>query len=297
MFKYFDAHSHLNLPEFDKDREEQIKKLESSRTGTVTIGVDKRTSGMAVELAQRSDNLFAGIGLHPTDSEEDFDEIYFENLIKNPKVVCVGECGLDYFRLEHSAGKGFSGGQNEASARGRKTLASFVSKEKERQKEIFIKQIELALKYEKPLMLHCRPSPASAVSQGPSKGSMDAYEDVLEILENYKNNLDLKGNAHFFVGNLSIAKRFLALGFTMSFPGVITFAPDYDEIIKFLPLENILSETDAPFASPAPYRSRRNESGYVAEVVKKIAEIRGEEYEKVRLAMVENAKRLFNILY
>jgi len=214
MFKYFDAHSHLNLDQFDADRADQIKKLEENNIGTITIGVDKASSGLAVELAQKSDNLYAGIGLHPTDTDEDFDEIYFEDLIKNSKVVCVGECGLDYFRLGAS-------------------LPSRAGSEapKERQKEIFIKQIELAIKYEKPLMLHCRPS----------KGTMDAYEDVLDILEKYKNNLNLKGNAHFFVGDLKIAKRFLALGFTMSFPGVITFARDYDEVIKNIPLSSILS--------------------------------------------------------
>jgi TatD DNase family protein len=258
MFKFFDAHSHLNLPEFDKDREEQIRKLEDADIGTITIGVDKATSGFAAELGQKSPNLYAGIGLHPTDTDEEYDADYFENLIKDPKVVCVGECGLDYFR---DAGK------------------------KDKQKEIFIRQIELALKYEKPLMLHCRPS----------KGTMDAYEDALDILESYKNNLNLKGNAHFFVGDLSIAKRFLALGFTMSFPGVITFARDYDEVIKNIPLGSILSETDSPFAAPAPYRGKRNEPGYVIEVVKKIAEIRGEDYEKVREATAENAKKLFNI--
>jgi len=258
MFQYFDAHSHLNLPEFDKDREEQIKKLEENNIGTITIGVDKATSGMAVELAQKSDNLYAGIGLHPTDTDEEYDEIYFEDLVKNPKVVCVGECGLDYFRDQTK---------------------------KDRQKEIFIKQIELAIKYEKPLMLHCRPS----------KGTQDAYEDTLDILEKYKGNLNLRGNTHFFVGDLKIAKRFLALGFTMSFPGVITFTRDYDEVIKFLPLENILSETDAPFAAPIPYRGKRNESSYVVEVVKKIAGIRNENFEIVRQVMIENAQRLFKL--
>ena len=261
MFTYFDAHSHLNLPEFDKDRDEQITKLEENNIGTITIGVDKRTSAFAVMLAEQGKNLFAGIGLHPTDSEEDFDLAYFEALVKNPKAVCVGECGLDYFR---------------------------DARQKERQKEIFIAQIELALKYGKPLMLHCRPS----------KGMMDAYEDALDILEGYKlkaQSTKLSGNAHFFVGNLSVAKRFLALGFSMSFPGIITFVRDFDEVIKFLPLESILSETDSPFASPVPYRGKRNEPSYVVEVVKKIAEIRGEDFEKVRIAMVENAKKIFNL--
>src|SRR3989304_5753323 len=259
MFKYFDAHSHLNLPEFDADRADQIKKLEENNIGTIIIGVDKATSGLAVELAQKSENLYAGIGLHPTDTDEEFDAIYFEDLIKHPKVVCVGECGLDYFRDQTK---------------------------KDHQKEIFIKQIELAIKYEKPLMLHCRPS----------KGTMDAYEDTFQILITMsRRSLGIRGNFHFFVGDLNIAKRFLKLGFTMSFPGVITFARDYDEVIKFLPLENILSETDAPFAAPIPYRGKRNESSYVIEIVKKIAEIRNEDFEKVREAMIENAQKLFSL--
>jgi TatD DNase family protein len=276
MFKYFDAHSHLNLPEFDVDREEQIKKLEKLNIGTITIGVDKATSGMAVELAQKSDNLYAGIGLHPTDSDEDFDNIYFEDLIKNLKVVCVGECGLDYFRL------GKTPGVKDAPTPGVKE--SF----KVKQKEIFIKQIDLALKYEKPLMLHCRPS----------KGTMDAYEDVLDLLEARSQELGagvLRGNAHFFVGDIKIAERFMSLGFTMSFPGVITFARDYDEVIKFLPLTSILPETDAPFAAPVPYRGQRNEPSYIIDVVKKIAEIKGEDYEYVRQVILKNIQNLFKI--
>ena len=265
MFKFFDAHSHLNLPEFDADREDQIKKLEENKICTITVGVDKATSGMAVELAQKSPNLFAGIGMHPTDTKEEFDLGFFESLIGDPRVVCVGECGLDYFRLKGSE--------------------KDIEKEKERQKAIFIPQIELALKYDKPLMLHCRPT----------NGSMNAYEDALDILESYKNNLNLKGNAHFFVGDINIAERFLNLGFTMSFDGPITFARDYDEVIKYLPLNMILSETDAPFAAPLPYRGKRNEPAYVEEIVKKIAEIKGEDFEKVRETLVQNAIRVFKL--
>jgi TatD DNase family protein len=256
MFDLFDLHSHLNLPEFNSEREEQIKKLEKLNIGTITVGVDKASSSLAVELAQKSKNLFASIGIHPTDSSEDFDENFFEGLVKDQKVVAIGECGLDYFRIP----------------------ADDI-KTKNRQKELFKKQIEFAIRHEKSLMLHCRPS----------KGTMDAYEEALDILESYKNNLNLCGNAHFFVGDIKVANRFFNLGFSVSFPGIITFVRDFDEIIKSAPRELIMSETDAPFAAPVPYRGQRNESSYVLEVVKKIAEIRGENLEKTQKMLAENA--------
>ena len=100
---------------------------------------------------------------------------------------------------------------------------------------------------------------------------------------------------HFFVGDLDVLKRFLAIGFTVSFTGVITFARDYDEVVRSAPLNMIMSETDSPFVAPIPHRGERNSPLYVPEVVRKIAEIRGENFEMVRKQMVENAKRTFNI--
>ena len=120
----------------------------------------------------------------------------------------------------------------------------------------------------------------------------NAYKDALEILKKYP---DLKGNAHFFVGNWDEAKSFLDLGYTLSFTGVITFARDYDEVIKNTPLDMIMSETDAPYVAPIPYRGKCNEPLYVKEVVKKIAEIRREDYERIRHALVSNAARVFRI--
>ncbi len=259
MFKFIDVHSHLNLPEFDADREEQIKKLEELNIGTITVGVDYETSKEAVLLADENPNIWATVGLHPTDNDKEvFDYQKYKELAQHKKVIAIGECGLDYF---HPG-------------------------DKEKQKDLFIKQIELAIEINKPLMLHCRPS----------KGSMDAYEDTLEILTTMsRRSLDMRGNAHFFVGNINIAKRFLNLGFTMSFDGPITFSRDYDEVIKYLPLESILSETDSPFAAPMPYRGKRNEPAYVEEIVKKIAEIRGEDFEKVREVLVQNAMRVFKL--
>lgn len=224
----------------------------------ICVGTDEKTSRESVELASKHDNLFASIGLHPTHANSGFDMEAYAELAKNKKVVAVGECGLDYFRREGS----------EA--------------EKELQKNIFIKHVELARDKNLPLMIHCRPP----------LGSMDAYEDIISIISNYEG---VRGNIHFFVGNLEIAKQFLDLGFTMSFTGVITFTHDYDEVIKFLPIETIMSETDSPFVAPASHRGQRNEPMHVKEVVKRIAEIKGLTLEETAKAVRENARLVFGI--
>jgi TatD DNase family protein len=154
-------------------------------------------------------------------------------------------------------------------------------------KELFEAQIALAVEMDKPLMLHGRPSPQS----------MDAYQDMLTVLRKaYETHgTTVRGNVHFFVGDRTIAESFFALGFTISFTGVITFTHDYDEVIKNAPLDRIMAETDAPYVSPAPYRGKRNEPIHVREVVKRIAEIRGEDEEIVRQALMANAERSFGL--
>lgn len=144
----------------------------------------------------------------------------------------------------------------------------------EHQKKVFQAQIDLAKELNKPLMLHIR----------------NAYKDAYEIL---KANPGVRGNVHFFAGTIDEAKMFLSLGFTLSFTGVITFARDYDEVIRYIPLDMLMSETDAPYVAPAPHRGKRNEPSYVDEVVKKIAEIRGEDVGIVKKAIISNANRLF----
>jgi TatD DNase family protein len=165
----------------------------------------------------------------------------YTELAKQSSVVAIGECGLDYFRLPESEVES--------------------QKLKVRQKDTFMEHCKLAQEVGKPLMVHARPS----------KGSQDAYEDVLEILKEFRG---IKANFHFFVGNIEIAKKIIALGLTMSFDGPITFSRDYDELIKFLPIESIMCETDAPFAAPVPYRGKECEPWMVEEVYKKIAEIK-----------------------
>lgn len=260
--KYFDIHSHLNLSPLSERKDEIIKTLEEKETGTITVGTDFETSAQAVAIAIESNNLFASVGLHPTEvMEKHFDLDEFRNLAGKNKVVAIGECGLDYFRID-------------ASDESTKNL----------QKEIFNKQIDLAVEKNIPLILHVRPQ----------KGTMDAYEDVLEILESRASE-NIRGDVHFFVGSPEIAHRFIKLGFYLSFTGVVTFARDYDEVIRQTPIDRILTETDAPFVAPIPHRGEVCEPWMVEEVMKKIAEIKGLDLDETRLQILENVKTLFGI--
>lgn len=257
MPKYFDIHSHLNFKDFEGDLDAVIQRLRDTDTHTIVVGTDYESSKWAVELAEKYDEIYACIGVHPVDNPTRvFDDEGFKELIKNKKVVAVGECGFDFFHAKKE-------------------------EDYERQEKLFDTQIEFALEYDKPLMIHSR----------------GAYQELLEKLEGLKkvHGEKLRGDIHFFAGTLEEAKRFWAIGFTTSFTGVITFARDYDEVIKNAPLEILMSETDSPYVAPFPHRGKRNEPSYVCEVTKKIAEIRGEDLGLVSNALVENAKRLFNI--
>lgn len=260
MIKYIDIHSHLNFPEYDADREEVINHMKETGVATITIGTAIETSISAVELANKNENIYACIGIHPVDDQKaPFDEKIFEGLVNDPKVVAIGECGLDYGR----AGKIEEG-------------------DKVRQKKLFELHVDFAAKWGKPIMIHARSSNA----------------DILDILESKKREHGdkLKGNAHFFTGSVDEARRFFHIDFSISLTGVITFARDYDEAIRFAPIESLMAETDAPFVAPIPYRGKRNEPAYVVEVVKKIAEIKGLGFEETAEILRKNAVAKFNLL-
>jgi TatD DNase family protein len=125
----------------------------------------------------------------------------------------------------------------------------------------------------------------------------DAHRDILSILTAKKKTAGdgLRGNVHFFSQTIDIAREYFALDFTISFTGVITFSHEYDEVVRLAPLDRIMSETDCPYVTPVPHRGKRNEPIFVEEIVKKIAEIRGEDFETVRKALVQNALRTFSI--
>jgi len=261
IFEYFDIHSHLNLGELKENQDEVISEMAKEKIGTITVGIDLETSKEAIALAKKYKNIWAAVGFHPMNIfKEEFNKESYKNLILENEIVAIGECGLDYSKLK----------DNDL-------------RTKERQKEVFTKQVELAVEFNKPLMIHCRPK----------ENTMDAYFDALEILNSFSEPR-LKGNIHFFVGDTNIAQRFLNIGFTLSFTGVVTFSKDYDQIIEYLPLNMILPETDAPFVTPVPYRGQCNKPQYIKEIVKRIAEIRNRDVEEVKQIFIKNTLRVFD---
>jgi TatD DNase family protein len=263
--KYVDVHCHPFIEPLKAEQDAVIQKMKEEGIVGIIVGVDEATSREAIALAEKYDHLYATIGLHPNDTPtKSFDTTIYGSMVTHPKVVAIGECGIDYFRI-----------------------AGDVEKEKARQWKSFEAQVALALASDKPMMIHCRPS----------KGSMDSYLDMLDFLEPRvpQRGPRLRGNIHFFVGNLEVAKRFWAIGFTTSYTGVLTFTHDYDGVVKAAPLTMLLTETDAPFAAPMPHRGQTNYPSYVPLVVSAIASIRGEDEESVREALFANARRVFGL--
>jgi TatD DNase family protein len=286
---FFDAHTHIQFPVYDSDRAAVLARARVADIWMINVGTELQTSRKAIELAEGySEGVYAAVGLHPTHTSasfhdeqelaagdaaktltqygEAFDIERYRRLALHTKTVAIGECGLDYFRF------------SDAESR---------EEQIRKQKEAFIAQIDLAIDIKKPLMIHCR----------------NAFADVIEILNFYKNKFDFPpGVIHFFTGTTEDAKQLLDLGFAFTFGGAITFSPkkgktagDYDEVIKLLPLEGILSETDAPYVTPVPHRGERNEPAYVIESVKKLAELKQVSAEEMKQAIFENAKRIFRI--
>lgn len=275
--KFLDAHTHVQFAAFDEDRKEVIDRAINNGVSMVNVGTQADTSAAAIKLANEyKEGLYATVGLHPIHTEksyhdekelgdgdaakvftskgENFDYDNYKKMALDSKVVAIGECGLDYYRLSEES--------------------------KEKQKEIFIKQIELAKDVKKPLMIHCR----------------NAFSDLIEILNSELKILNSPpGVIHFFSGTAEDAKKLMELGFSFTLGGVVTFTRDYDEAIKAIPLDRILSETDAPYVAPVPYRGKRNEPFYVIEVVKKLAEIKNVSVEEIAEATIRNASRVFNI--
>ena len=269
-----DSHAHVQFPAYDQDREVVTGRALKASIGVVNVGTQYSTSEGAVWLAEQyADGVWATVGFHPNHADRDshhdpwelhekrqevFDYKKFRELADHPKVVAIGECGLDYYRIRNPE-----------------------SGIMERQREVFQQQIELAREVKKPLVIHCR----------------QAFPDLIKILDSRFQILNSStGVVHFFSGTWEDAQKLLDLGFYLSFGGVITFARDYDGVVKDVPLERLLVETDAPYVSPVPYRGKRNEPAYIVETVKKIAELRQIPYDEIMRVTTGNARRLFRLL-
>jgi TatD DNase family protein len=287
----FDCHTHLHFEAFKDDSKEAINRALSAGVSVINVGTQKDTSRKAVEVANLyPTGVYASVGLHPTHTTkshhdeqelgggegakaftsrgEEFDYDYYLNLARDKKVVAIGECGLDYYRVSSEL----------------QVASNEWTQIKERQKEVFLKHVKIAQETSKALMIHCRPS----------KGTDDAYEELLALLLTTNYSLQT-AVLHFYVGSVAMTQKFLQAGFNFEFGGVITFTHDYDEQIKMIPLDRLLTETDSPYVAPTPYRGKRNESAYLPEVIKRLAEIKGVSFDEMAKITDENARRIFKI--
>lgn len=262
---YIDAHSHLNFDAFDNDREDVITTMRQEGVGAINVGIDTETSAASIALAKANDHIWASVGCHPTEVDDNFDIDLYRGLIEkdSEQVVAVGECGLDYFRS-----------------------ANRDPDNQKLQHDAFAAQIELALTADLPLILHMRPQ----------EGGMDAYKQGLDILEYYsKEHEGLRGTAHFFVGDEDIARRFLELDFYISATGVVTISDAIAQVFTDIPTDRLLVETDAPFAAPFPNRGQRNQPSYVRHITAHLARLKGVSAEKLAEIVLANTQRLFSL--
>ena len=252
-----DTHTHLDFKEFDDDRDEVIQRaFDGGVEKIITIGCSLQRSQAAVDLAQKYDNVYATVGLHPEDINELENPGALEKLHKfgqQKKVVAIGEIGLEYYQLKDESLK-------------------------EKQVRGFREQLNLAKELELPVVLHCR----------------DAYEEILEIL---KSDGAPSGVVHCFSGNKEIARQLVDLGLYISFTGIITFknAAETLPVVKEVPLERIMVETDCPYLAPEPHRGQRNEPAYVRQVAEQVATVKEIGIDRTEEITSKNAINLFNL--
>lgn len=272
--KLIDTHTHMNFQAFREDADQVVERALAEDIWMINAGTQFETSRRAVELAENySDGVYAAVALHPihlfehhVDEEEtsfrtkgeEFNAGSYKDLVaRSLKVVAIGEFGLDYYRMPP--------GEDP-------------ERVKEVQEEVAIQHLLLAKALGKPVMIHCR----------------DAYADLARLL---REKYDGPGEIHSFTGRWEEAKPFLEMGFYIALNGIITFDKTgrSEKVVKNLPLDRILLETDAPYLTPAPHRGARNEPAYVKFIAQKIAEIKGLSAEEVEEMTTNNARKLYNI--
>lgn len=278
-----DTHAHLNFNAYKKDLDEVIKRTIAENIWIINVGSKYKTSKRAVEIAEKyAEGPYAAVGLHPIHSTPDFikkriepeeggflasgegfNKEKYEQLARSEKVVAIGEIGLDYYYRPKTKRK--------------------IEEFKNKQKEVFIKQLELAEELNLPVIFHCRM----------------AHQDLIEILKSQIQSSKLRGVVHCFTGTLEDVKKYIDMGFYIGLNGII-FKLNLDEIIKQIPLEKILIETDCPYLTPplpslALAKDGRNEPIFVKYIAQEIAKIKNITFEKVAEITTLNARALFQI--
>jgi len=281
-----DSHCHPQFPQYDSDRQEVIKRAQNEDIGMVCVGTDLEMSKKAIELAENYEvpilppqsgdaksrirdvatvrgtgnigSIWASVGVHPNDLEQNHELgiMNYGELLNHPKVVALGEVGLDYYRTREP-------------------------KKKELQRQIFKKFLDLALELNKPLIIHSRDA---------FQDTFDILNSYFMI-----HNSKLRGVIHSFTYSFNEAQEFFDLGFYIGLNGIITFTEQYNDTVLNAPLDRILLETDAPFLAPVPNRGKRNEPLWVKFVAEHLSKIRGVSVEEVNKITLENTKNLFGI--
>ena len=248
-----DTHCHIFDKKFDSDRDAVIQEsLDMNVKKLIVVGYDKETSIKACEFAKKYDFCYASIGLHPSEvlKEKDENLSWIDELVNNDKVVAIGEIGLDYYWDK-----------------------SFIDK----QKFYFEKQIQLAKKYNLPIIVHCR----------------EAINDCFNILKDE----EIKGVMHCYSSSYEMAKEFVKRGFYLGIGGVVTFknSVEIKKVVSEINIKYLLSETDCPYLAPEPFRGKVNHPGYTRFVVEKIAELKGMTFDEVEYILYNNACVLFGL--
>lgn len=251
-----DTHTHLYSKEFDKDRKEVIQKAIDLNVSRFFIpAIDSSHTQSMYDLEKEfPDNIFLMMGLHPTSVKENFEEelAHVEDQFAQRKFYAVGETGIDLFWDK-----------------------SFLKQ----QQESFKRQIQLAKKYDLPVVIHCR----------------DAFDEIFEVLETEKGN-DLFGIFHCFTGNREQADKALSYNMKLGIGGVVTFKNGgIDKFLGEIPIEQIVLETDSPYLAPVPYRGKRNESSYIEIIAKKVAEIYAIDLNEVASITTQNSRDIFKV--
>jgi TatD DNase family protein len=253
---FVDTHCHLSFPDFDLDRQEVIERLIAEKLHLlIDPGIDVPTSRKSIELASRFDFVYANVGLHPHEASLPVEEPLFEELAtlaRSPKVVAIGEIGLDYHYPDHNP---------------------------KAQQDAFRQMLRVADSLDLPVVIHCR----------------DAWEDMLHILSE-ENHSSSRGMMHCFSGDTAIAKRCIKMGFKLSIPGTVTYKRSLlPEVIRAVSLDDLLTETDAPYLAPVPCRGKRNEPSFVRFVTAAIAEIHETPLQEVAERIAHNSVELFRL--
>lgn len=252
----------MQFPQYNADRGEVVKRALDAGVGMVCVGTDLENSHHASTLADAYNDAWAAVGIHPNEvpsTEHRAVSAEFKEMLQHPKVVAIGEVGLDYYRTTAP----------EAQACQREAFAQFIA---------------LAKQHHKPLIVHCRdPISSPQASYGTS-----AYDDLLTF--------DVpRGVIHSFNGTPEQAKEFLKRGLYIGLNAIATFSASYREMVRLIPADRLLLETDAPYLAPEPHRGKRNEPLYVLDIAHKIAEIRAEDEKTLCENSVRNAISLFNL--